>query len=277
MTCRRTRRRSSSRAAGVAGAKGNGASSSPSISADGRYVSFNSQATNLSPDDTDTTGDVYVRDLQTNTTTLASRASGVSRSEGERRLVLRPRSQPVRRADAMSPTSRTRRTSTPRTPRASPTCTSATFRPARPSSRAEQTVPRARRPTSPRRRRRSPLTVVTAAFMTGSTNLSPDDTDTKGDLYVRDTQADLIYLESRGAPGYARPKGASPPAGLARGRVQAVQLAEPDARPCALIPVLQSAGPGFRLSDDRCAAAGKRERQQPRHLLRGPRQHHDGS
>ena len=49
-----------------------------------------------------------------------------------------------------------------------------------------------------------------AAFMSGSTNLSPDDTDTKGDLYVRDTQADLIYLESRGAPGYARPKGASP-------------------------------------------------------------------
>ena len=54
----------------------------PSISADGRYVSFNSQATNLSPDDTDTTSDVYVRDLVANTTTLASRASGVSGAKG---------------------------------------------------------------------------------------------------------------------------------------------------------------------------------------------------
>jgi hypothetical protein len=71
-----------SRAGGVSGAKGNGNSGAPAISADGRFVAFTSDATNLSPDDGDTTSDVYVRDLQTNTTTLVSRASGVAGAKG---------------------------------------------------------------------------------------------------------------------------------------------------------------------------------------------------
>jgi Tol biopolymer transport system component len=72
-----------SRADGAGGAKGNGASflpdSSTTISADGRYVAFESRASNLDPDDTDTNSDVFVRDLQTGeTTTLVSRDDGVS-------------------------------------------------------------------------------------------------------------------------------------------------------------------------------------------------------
>ena len=65
-----------SRASGAAGAKANGRSIFASISADGRYVLFSSEATNLAADDADPGFDVYVRDLVANTTTLVSRASG---------------------------------------------------------------------------------------------------------------------------------------------------------------------------------------------------------
>ena len=51
------------------------ASGAGSISADGRFVAFVSRARNLSDDDRDATDDVFVRDLQTRTTTLVSRAS----------------------------------------------------------------------------------------------------------------------------------------------------------------------------------------------------------
>jgi len=44
----------------------------PSISADGRFVAFNSSASNLVPGDTNNTNDIFVRDLLTNTTTRVS-------------------------------------------------------------------------------------------------------------------------------------------------------------------------------------------------------------
>lgn len=65
-----------SRAGGADGAKGDGPSFGPSVSADGRYVAFTSRATNLHPDDADGVQDVFVRDLQTHETSLVSRASG---------------------------------------------------------------------------------------------------------------------------------------------------------------------------------------------------------
>jgi hypothetical protein len=71
-----------SRASGATGSKGNGNSTDPSISADGRYAAFASAATNLSPDDADSGSDVFVRDLQANTTTLASRATGAAGVNG---------------------------------------------------------------------------------------------------------------------------------------------------------------------------------------------------
>jgi len=49
----------------AAGAEGNGDSYCPSISADARYVSFESLATNLVPGDSNTVHDVFVRDRQT--------------------------------------------------------------------------------------------------------------------------------------------------------------------------------------------------------------------
>jgi Tol biopolymer transport system component len=72
-----------SRASGPAGTPSDGTSVDPSISADGRFVAFSSTGTNLS--DEDAPGDfqdVFVRDLQTNTTTLVSRASATASGDG---------------------------------------------------------------------------------------------------------------------------------------------------------------------------------------------------
>jgi Tol biopolymer transport system component len=71
-----------SRASGDSGAKSNGASFSPAISSDGRYVTFESTASNLDAADIDGNFDVFVRDLQTGTTTLVSRANGHSGPKG---------------------------------------------------------------------------------------------------------------------------------------------------------------------------------------------------
>ncbi len=56
----------------TAGIEGDGESSGPEISHDGRYVAFYSSATNLVGGDTNAFRDVFVRDLQTNTTTRVS-------------------------------------------------------------------------------------------------------------------------------------------------------------------------------------------------------------
>lgn len=54
------------------GAPGNGDSSAASISADGRYVAFESKADNLVRGDSNGTADAFVHDMQTGTTNIAS-------------------------------------------------------------------------------------------------------------------------------------------------------------------------------------------------------------
>lgn len=54
------------------GTQGNNSSENPSISADGRYITFQSAANNLVTQDTDLGLDIFVHDRQTGTTTLAS-------------------------------------------------------------------------------------------------------------------------------------------------------------------------------------------------------------
>ena len=54
------------------GVAANGASSLPSISADGRWVAFASLATNLVPNDTNNASDIFLHDRQTSTTTRVS-------------------------------------------------------------------------------------------------------------------------------------------------------------------------------------------------------------
>lgn len=58
------------------GAQATGASFDPAIAADGRFVAFNSDATNLVTNDTNDRRDLFVRDLTTATTTRVSLSSG---------------------------------------------------------------------------------------------------------------------------------------------------------------------------------------------------------
>jgi Tol biopolymer transport system component len=87
-----------SRASGPAGADGNRLSGSPSISADGRLVAFQSYATNLAPGDADLRADIYVRDLQTATTIFVGRGPAESRRKG----MLEDASAPSISADGQS-------------------------------------------------------------------------------------------------------------------------------------------------------------------------------
>ncbi len=67
---------------GANGAQGNALSSEPSISADGRYVVFESYASNLASGDTNGLLDVFVRDLQTATTSRISVGDGGTQGNG---------------------------------------------------------------------------------------------------------------------------------------------------------------------------------------------------
>ncbi|MBI4750657.1 MAG: PD40 domain-containing protein [Acidobacteria bacterium] len=73
-----------SRVAGTSTMAGNGNSNLPVISADGRYITFNSDASNLVSGQLDTNNgaDVFVFDRQTGTTELVSRAVGTNFTTG---------------------------------------------------------------------------------------------------------------------------------------------------------------------------------------------------
>jgi Tol biopolymer transport system component len=64
------------------GAQDDGESSAPTISDDGRFVAFMSDAANLVPGDTNGTTDVFVRDREAGTTVRASVASSGLEADG---------------------------------------------------------------------------------------------------------------------------------------------------------------------------------------------------
>jgi Tol biopolymer transport system component len=64
------------------GAEANGQSQQPTISGDGRFVAFTSDATNLSANDSNGSWDVFVRDRQNGTTTLVSQSSTGEKGNG---------------------------------------------------------------------------------------------------------------------------------------------------------------------------------------------------
>ena len=65
-----------------AGEEGNGSSSDPAVSPDGRYVAFSSNADNLVPDDFNDAPDVFVHDLQTGVTVRVSVTSAGEEHDG---------------------------------------------------------------------------------------------------------------------------------------------------------------------------------------------------
>ena len=68
---------------GPGGVEGDGDSRYPSLSADGRWLAFDSAATNLVPGDTNGSFDVFVRDLQTGVTTRVSVDSSGVQGDGD--------------------------------------------------------------------------------------------------------------------------------------------------------------------------------------------------
>lgn len=64
------------------GAEGNGASTRASISANGRYVTFHSAATNLVSGDTNGVDDIFIHDIQTGITSRASTHSNGTQGNG---------------------------------------------------------------------------------------------------------------------------------------------------------------------------------------------------
>jgi Tol biopolymer transport system component len=74
------------------GAAANRTSSDPSISADGNYVAFVSEATNLAPGDRHASPDILLRDRRARSTVVISRAAGGGAANG-------PSRQPVVSAD----------------------------------------------------------------------------------------------------------------------------------------------------------------------------------
>lgn len=67
----------------TAGDQANGSCDEPSISNDGRFVVFSSSATNLVSGDANASRDVFLRDLQTNQTTLVSVSTGGVQANGD--------------------------------------------------------------------------------------------------------------------------------------------------------------------------------------------------
>jgi Tol biopolymer transport system component len=67
----------------AAGGLANGHSGGYTVSADGRFVAFESRATNLVPGDTNERSDVFVRDLRTGRTSILSVAVGGGQSGGD--------------------------------------------------------------------------------------------------------------------------------------------------------------------------------------------------
>src|SRR5688572_30608155 len=66
-----------------AGEQGNGHSVVATLSADGRYVVFNSLASNLVPSDTNGRSDIFIRDRITSQTTRVSVSSGGEAGNGD--------------------------------------------------------------------------------------------------------------------------------------------------------------------------------------------------
>ncbi|MEA2346609.1 MAG: hypothetical protein QOG62_396 [Thermoleophilaceae bacterium] len=188
-----------SRATGFSGAKGNSSSDSATISGTGRYIAFISNATNLDPADTDGYDDVFVRDMATGETTLASVATDgtksdflnydVSISDDGNFVAFSSLAGSLSPDDASPPPDQdwdiyVRNLKTGQT----------------------RLVSRADGPEGAKGNSDSGTPSISGdgrfvAFDSGAANLDPDDTSADGDVYVRDLLADDTILASRADGG----------------------------------------------------------------------------
>ena len=185
-----------SRAAGAAGTGANDSSYNPSVSADGRYVAFQSNADNLSADDNNTYTNLFVRDLQANTLTLVSRASGAAGSAGDASSYT-PLDLRQRAATSASPRAPT--TSAPTTTTRTRTSSSATSRRTRPRWSAARAARTARAPTDNSDDSSISGDGRRVGFTSGANNLSAEDNNGYDNIFVRDLVSDTLTFASRAA------------------------------------------------------------------------------
>jgi Tol biopolymer transport system component len=190
-----------SRASGAQGVKGNRDSYNPRISANGRYVVFRSNAENLAPEDADNTEDIFVRDLQSNTTSLVSRASGANGPKGNAGSFNAWISGDGQRIAFRSE-------ATNLTPDDLDPIPDIYVRDM--SSNQTILVSRASGEAGPKAIGPSEFPIISAdgrhvGFRSEAPNLAPEDPDTIEDIYVRDLQTNETQLVSRAAG--AGPKG----------------------------------------------------------------------
>ncbi len=211
-----------SRASTPVGAKGNGGSFNASISADGQRVAFRSEATNLSPEDTDTVPDIYVRDLSTNETILVSRASGVAGAKGTGFSEFPVISGDGRRVAF--------RSEAPNLVAEDPDPVEDIY--VRDLQTSETLLVSRAAGAGAKGNARSTFVSISAdgnliAFDSQSTNLHPEDTLPDADVYLRDMTTGAVELISRasGPAGAKAVPGSSEPAVSADGRYVAFQSA----------------------------------------------------
>ncbi len=195
-----------SRASGATGAKSTRDSFNPRISANGRFVVFRSNATNLVPEDTDTTEDIYVRDLQANQTFLVSRAVDAARGRRATPDRSTPRSPPT---GAASP-------SAPRPPTSIPEDTDSVPDVFVRDLQTNETIlaSRASGLTGAKGTGFSEFPQISGdgnrvAFRSESPNLVPEDPSTDEDIYWRDLRTNETQLISRGPGAGAKGNGRS--------------------------------------------------------------------
>jgi Tol biopolymer transport system component len=183
-----------SRASGPTGVAGNGVSGFPAISGDGRLVAFASLSSNLTRDDRDRQGDIFVRDMVANTTILVSRASGAAGVKGNGSsddAAISGDGSRVAFASRASNLSGSDRDHTP----------DVFVRDLR--SETTTLVSRAGGRAGPKANARASQPAISAdgrfvAFVSRASNLTSDDHDHRVDVFVRDLQAHTTRLVNRG-------------------------------------------------------------------------------
>jgi len=176
--------------------QGNNHSGYSSISADGRYVTFFSYASNLVAGDANGTADIFVRDLQTGATTLVSLSSDGEQSDSISLTALDFRERAVCGVPEASPTIWWQAISIRW---GTPTSSYGTCRPER--------RPLSRPPPPACRAMASATTPSISAdgryvtFYSAASNLVAGDTNGFGDIFVRDLQAGTTTLVSLSSDG----------------------------------------------------------------------------
>jgi Tol biopolymer transport system component len=182
-----------SRASGATGVVGNGPSAFPAISGDGRVVAFASLSSNLTADDRDRQGDVFVRDVVANATMLVSRASGVAGVKGNGNSDDAAISGDGSRVAFASRATNLTGSDRDRAP-------DVFVRDLR--SKTTTLVSRAGGRAGPKANARASQPAISAngrfvAFISRASNLTSDDRDHRVDVFVRDLRAHTTILVNR--------------------------------------------------------------------------------